>query len=145
MEQSTLLRNKLEEIISEQIHKAKSSAFDDKVPLGVWKAIDSKRIAADSVKEIIEILELWLYIPCCHIDGMHDPTHFTKRKYICNHQLADAFKRFCRNLGINPVTRSDPSCSRCRNYPHYRKGEGLELFKDAAGMECRDHEAVVEL
>jgi hypothetical protein len=53
-----------------------------------------------------EEIEQMLWLPCCHTSGMHDPVHFQERKYVCEHQKADALERFCKALGINPATKS---------------------------------------
>lgn len=117
----------LKKIISSRIHLAKSAVHKD-IPHEVWQAIGSDKIAEEAMGEIAEMLELWLYIPCCHTSGTHDPQHFDERRFICSYQKAEALERFCKDLGINPVTRSKPDCCWCRDYLHYRKGEGLSLF-----------------
>lgn len=122
-----ILRSKLRNIISDRIHIAKCSAdFTE----NAWKAVDSKKIAEESIEEIVDMIEAWLFIPCCHTTGMHCPTHFAEREYICNDQKAEALERFCHDLDINPVTKSSLDCSWCRDYKHYRKGEGLHLFEN---------------
>ena len=122
------LINKLEEIIADKIHRAKSKVHD-KMSKQVWMAVDSKKIAEESLKEMLQILELWAYLPCCHVSGMHDPEHFQKRTGICSSQKAEAFERLCLDLGINPETKSKRDCGWCADYSHYRKGEGVKLFK----------------
>jgi len=128
----TQLYHQLQEVIASKIHIAKSKVAD-KLPADLWAQLGSNQIAEDAMAEIIELLELWLYIPCCHITGMHDPQHFVERKGICEYQKAEALERFCKDLGINPVVRSAPGCCWCRDYPHYRKGEGVKLFSKATG------------
>ena len=78
-----------------------------------------------TAKEIEEIL--WL--PCCHVSGMHDPVHFQERKYVCEHQKTEALERLCKKLGINLQTKADPDCGWCEDYPEKKKGEGLKLFR----------------
>ena len=82
-------------------------------------------------------IEEKLWIPCCHLAGMHDPIHFENRKYICTIQLAKAFKRFCSEIGIDPKTKADPSCYLCLHYPSYKSGEGLALSK------CEETEMII--
>lgn len=128
------LITELKAIISTKIHQKKCKAFPgscldtSKEDMEKWKILDTEKIAEECMAEILEMLELWAYIPCCHTTGMHDPEHFSKQQYICRDQKAEAFERFCKDLGINPVTRSKPGCGWCRDYPHYRKGEGMRLF-----------------
>jgi len=125
------LEHELSEIISSRIHQAKSVAFkgkQDDETLKMWKIIDSDMIADECVKKIKEIIELWMFVPCCHMSGMHELTHFDNRLYICESQKAEAFERFCKDFGINPVTKSKIDCGWCRDYVHYRKGEGMSLF-----------------
>jgi hypothetical protein len=90
-----------------------------------------------AVKEAIILdkrkLENMFWIPCCHTSGMHDPEHFEKRKYICDHQKAESLERFCKEVGINPRTRSKPYCGWCKEYAEYRDGEGLRLFDKKQG------------
>ena len=78
-----------------------------------------------TAKEIEQIL--WL--PCCHTTGMHDPVHFRERRYVCQDQKSEALERLCKELGINPKTKSDPNCGWCEDYPQNKKGEGLKLLK----------------
>lgn len=77
-----------------------------------------------TAKEIEEML--WL--PCCHTSGMHDPVHFQERRYICEHQQSEGLQRFCKELGINPKTKSDPECGWCEDYKEKKAGEGLGLL-----------------
>lgn len=89
-----------------------------------------------SVKEIEEML--WL--PCCHTTGMHDPGHYRLRKGICSSQKAEALERFCKEIGINPQTKSRKECGWCYEddnkprapYKGHREveGEGVKLFDD---------------
>lgn len=123
-----ILRVKLREIISDRIHIAKCSAPG--MPHEAWKAIDSSKIAEESIEEIVDMIEAWLFLPCCHTSGMHNPEHFAKREYICGDQKAEALTRFCLDLDINPVTKSCLDCLWCHDYKHYRKGEGLHLFEN---------------
>jgi hypothetical protein len=124
------LTYEIQKIIKMEIHRRKSEASKGSGPSPPdwWPILDSEKIAAACVEQITELLELWAFIPCCHITGMHDPNHFENREYICNNQRATAFERLCKDLGINPVVRSDMDCGWCNEYPHYRKGEGLKLF-----------------
>ena len=119
---------KIKKIVSEHIHLSKCKIHKD-LPKKIWMAIDSDKIANKVAKEIIKLIELNAFIPCCHTTGMHDPNHFEERKYICESQKAEAFDRLCKALKINPVTRSSCDCGWCRDYPEYRKGEGFKLFK----------------
>jgi len=75
-----------------------------------------------------EEIEQMLWLPCCHTSGMHDPVHFQERKYVCEHQKADALERFCKALGINPATKSRVDCGWCEDYPEKKNGEGLTLL-----------------
>jgi len=85
-----------------------------------------------------EQIEKMLWLPCCHTTGMHDPSHYSLRKYICDSQKAEALERFCKEIGINPKTKSDPNCGWCfedngkptKPYEGHRsiEGEGMKLF-----------------
>ena len=83
-----------------------------------------------TAKEIEELLSL----PCCHTSGMHDPTHYRERRYVCKDQKADALENLCKALGINPITKSCADCGWCHGKdkwcPENRKGEGLHLFEE---------------
>ena len=50
-------------------------------------------VAAESRKEVVDELRDALTIRCCHVTGMHDPTHYEKKKYVCSIQRAEAFDR----------------------------------------------------
>ena len=78
---------------------------------------------------MLEEIEEKLWIPCCHTSGMHDPKHFQDQKYICGDQVQVALHRFCTEMGINPVTKSDPDCTWCEQYPEKKNGEGLGLIQ----------------
>jgi hypothetical protein len=86
--------------------------------------------SSEAVEELCQLLEHWLYIPCCHVTGMHDPQHFEEGRGVCEIQKADAFVRFCKDLSVNPVVRSKPNCGWCNDYPDMRRGEGVRLFKE---------------
>ena len=73
-------------------------------------------------------IEDMLWIPCCHTSGIHNPTHFSEKKYICSDQCKKALIRFCKEIGINPRTKSDPKCGWCNDYQEKKKGEGLCLL-----------------
>lgn len=85
--------------------------------------LEQKRKETYTRKEI----ENLLWFPCCHTSGMHEPTHYEKREYICEFQLREAFLRLCKALKLNPTTKSDPFCGWCKEYPEKKKGEGLRL------------------
>lgn len=74
-------------------------------------------------------IEKMLWIPCCHVSGEHNPTHYQERKGPCYMQIRDAFKRFCKELGINPETKSEKDCYWCNAHPEKKKGDGLKLFR----------------
>lgn len=74
-----------------------------------------------------EIQEL-LTLSCCHISGTHDPEHFSKREYICNDQIVDAFRNICLILKINPVVKHSENCGWCRDYPDKQKGDGMDYW-----------------
>lgn len=81
------------------------------------------------LSEIIKkTIEDMLWLPCCHLTGEHNPEHYKDRKGICNFQKAKALERFCKELGVNPKTKSLEDCFWCNTYPEYRKGEGATLF-----------------
>jgi len=80
-------------------------------------------------KEQLEYLEEVFTLPCCHTSGMHSPTHFQNREYICQSQIKKAFMKGCNELGINPQVKSDPNCGWCKSYPDKKAGEGLRLFQ----------------
>ena len=125
---NSALKEALHRIIDGKIHSAKSKVHD-KLPTEVWQAIDSRKIAEESLVEIMKIIEAWMFIPCCHVSGLHDPEHFEKRM-ICFDQMAEAFIRFCNDAGIDPVVRSKNDCYWCTHYLHYRIGEGVRLSDD---------------
>lgn len=56
---------------------------------------------------------------CCHITGMHDPTHFREQKYVCEFQKRYAWERTWKVLfGEEPTPAeipSDPECGWCRD------------------------------
>jgi hypothetical protein len=119
--------------ISRKVHLAKCDgirANGGDFPAAIWDAINTDSIADSLTDEIKRLIELYLYLPCCHVSGMHNPSHFEQRKYICELQKAEALERFCHDLGINPVTRSKIDCSWCESYPAKRAGEGLHLFEE---------------
>lgn len=37
---------------------------------------------------------------CCHITGMHDPTHFKDSRYICREQMTESYERLRHALGV---------------------------------------------
>jgi len=74
-------------------------------------------------------IEILLWLPCCHVSGMHDPVHFENRAGVCEIQKRHAFERLCKELNINPQTKSDPKCGWCIDYPDKKKGENLKMFK----------------
>lgn len=78
---------------------------------------------------VLEEIEQKLWLPCCHTSGMHDPRHFQDRKYICGDQVQVALHRLCTEMGINPITKSDPDCFWCKEYPEKKNGEGVGLIK----------------
>jgi hypothetical protein len=124
---STDLRAKITQIISDEVHVRKSKVhkiMDKKI----WKAVPSDDIGKVAAEAIFSLLEDWVFLPCCHTSGMHDPQHFEKRAGICRDQKAEAFEKLCLDLDINPVTRSRPDCGWCANYPNKRRGEGVRLF-----------------
>lgn len=82
-------------------------------------------IIFNRVKTLIEDA-LWL--PCCHVSGEHDVLHFERRSYVCQRQMGIALIRFCRELGINPVVKSEPNCFWCKEYPEKKQGDGLRLL-----------------
>lgn len=87
-------------------------------------------------KEQLKYLENLLWIPCCHTTGTHDPVHYRERKYICSLQKAKTLVRFCKELGLNPQTKSRDDCYWCNTgekADEERKGEGLRLFQEAVG------------
>lgn len=127
MSEAYILPNKIKQIIADKIHAAKSK-IHDKLPKGVWMALPSDEMGDACAKEIIQLLEAYMFIPCCHTSGMHSPTHFADRKGICESQKAEAFIRFAKDLGVNPETKSKIDCGWCADYKEYRRGEGVKLF-----------------
>ena len=123
---STDLVTRLQEAVRKQIHISKSKA---NLPKDIWDKIDAEAIAAAAIDEIKKTIESYAYIPCCHVSGMHDPMHFSERRYVCQSQKAEAFERLCRDLEINPQTKSKMDCGWCSDNPTYRNGEGMRLFE----------------
>lgn len=82
-------------------------------------------------KEQLKYLEELLWLPCCHTTGMHNPSHYRERKYVCTLQKEKALIRLCETLGLNPQTKSRDDCYWCNRgtkSEEERKGEGLRLF-----------------
>jgi len=48
--------------------------------------------------------------------------------------MSEAFKRGCKELGINPQVKSEPDCYWCNHYPDKKSGEGLRLFLSSEEM-----------
>lgn len=86
-------------------------------------------------------IEKMMEIPCCHVSGMHDPTHYRERRYICEGQKRAVFDRMCEELGINPRTKSREDCGWCHGddewCPENRKGEGFSQLDDITQREMR--------
>jgi len=76
----------------------------------------------------LKAIEEMARLPCCHVSGEHDPTHFQEGRGICFLQKYKAYDRLCKELGINPEVKSEPDCFWCNNYPEKKKGEGLRLL-----------------
>ena len=127
----TILQNELKKIVSNKIHRAKEKANLTDVQ---WKTLDTEKIVEEIMPEILDMLEQWAFIPCCHTSGMHDPEHFEKGE-IWDCQKEEAFERLCKDLNINPITRSKIDCGWCAEYLHYRKGEGKHLFSKSLSSE----------
>jgi len=132
----TLLQNRLKDIISDYIHKKKCDAFkdEDNVHNEKWKALDSDKMGEIILTQLLEEIEDWTFIPCCHISGEHNPKHY-KLGMLCDKQLANAYEALCKDMGINPVTRMKPGCGMCEQNPTERKGEGVHLFKEPEDIE----------
>jgi len=135
------LRNLLGEVVAKEVnrrvnaHFKASNLYNTEAGKAFLQTINSKEIAKDAVVGIVELLECYLYLPCCHVTGMHDPEHYRDGKYICDGQKAGAFERFCTDLGVNPVVRMKPGCFWCTEHPEYRRGEGIKLFKPEEPVE----------
>lgn len=80
-------------------------------------------------KYTVKEIEAMLWIPCCHMTGMHDPCHFEEGKYICESQKAHALERFCKEISINPKVKSKPDCNWCKNPEKNIKGDGMPLLE----------------
>lgn len=122
----TLLTNKIKQIIKDEIHRKKCVA---KMSNEQWAIFDIEEISQAVLDKLLPLLQAFAYIPCCHTSGMHDPEHY-KKGIICKNQKAEAFERFCKDLTINPVTKSKLDCYWCMNDPTQRDGEGVKLFCD---------------
>ena len=123
----TNLQIEIKDIVSNGIHARKCKT---KLSKKDWMILDSDEMSEEIVDKITKMLEAYLYLPCCHVTGMHDPQHFDERKYICPEQKENAFIRFCKDLGVNPIVRSKIDCGWCGDYPSKRRGEGLQLFEN---------------
>lgn len=67
-------------------------------------------------KQLREEIEKLISIPCCHITGMHDPSHFDNKEYVCETQLTKAFINLLKELGIERIkVESVKDCYWC-NY-----------------------------
>lgn len=55
----------------------------------------------------VQRLRLALSPPCCHVSGMHDPTHFSEGRYVCNDQKAKAYDSIRAALCLPPVATKD--------------------------------------
>lgn len=62
----------------------------------------------DFTKEQLDWLIDKLRLPCCHVTGEHDPTHFVDRKYICDIQIAKSWERLVVALGLAEVVKQEP-------------------------------------
>lgn len=56
---------------------------------------------------------------CCHISGMHDPVHYTEKKYVCESQKNGCYDRIREALNFGKVTPEEaiprlncPMCNR---------------------------------
>ena len=67
-----------------------------------------KPVIPDFTEEQIKFLKDIFTPRCCHMTGMHDPTHFEEKKYVCSDQKAEAFDRGRKLLGFGEVTVNDP-------------------------------------
>lgn len=56
-------------------------------------------------------------IRCCHVTGLHDPTHFEERRYVCERQMAQAYLAVRIVLKMDPPTPEEatatPGCGWC--------------------------------
>lgn len=120
----TTLTDKIKKIIKNTIHSKKCKA---NLSNEQWLELDTSEIAQEIMDEMLPLIQAFAYIPCCHVSGMHDPEHFKKGE-ICNLQKAEAFERLCKDLDINPETKSKMDCYWCRIDPTQRIGEGVKLF-----------------
>jgi hypothetical protein len=44
---------------------------------------------------------------CCHVSGMHDPTHWSEGRYVCRDQKAGAYDHLRTALGFAAVKPQD--------------------------------------
>lgn len=64
--------------------------------------------------EQLTYLEAILATECCHMAGMHDPTHWRKDGTVCWQSMEKPYKRAIRELGIKVPIYSAHDCGWCR-------------------------------
>lgn len=72
----------------------------------------------DFTQEQIDYLIGILRLPCCHVTGMHDPTHYEERRYVCDFQKATAWERAVSVLGLAERYNSEHCGTSVRNIDH---------------------------
>lgn len=81
----------------------------------VWRLVLSASFLAASEQR--EKIKKAFQPLCCHVTGMHDPTHFKKDpKRLCDIQRDRAFTQGCKEFGISyDQALSDPNCGWCKD------------------------------
>jgi hypothetical protein len=75
-------------------------------------------------KEQREYLARVLTPPCCHVSGMHDPTHFKENpKRLCDIQKSTAFENAIKRLRLKVVATSADGCYWCERHEKETRGK----------------------
>lgn len=76
----------------------------------------------DQKKKIVRAMTPY----CCHVTGMHDPTHFKNNpEEICGLQKENAYDRLCNHLKLNPKAMVNPKgCYNCQTEEERMEDKG---------------------
>lgn len=91
----------------------------------------------DFSNEQLVYLEAILAAECCHMTGMHDPTHWKEDGTVCWQSMEKPYKRALRELDLDVPIHSAHDCGKCRDwyegeespynadYPTYHPDRGI--------------------
>ena len=77
----------------------------------------------------LEYLAEIFALPCCHVSGMHDPTHYEKG-LVCESQMAKAWKHAMKALGLEPTVKSQDGCYWCSAHEGYPENKDVQPTVD---------------